>query len=175
MVVENPLIGPVSQVLGGIEGNRSGQVLLLGPYQHPPAIPSPDDLRVPVVLGEAGRRFHTFRQLEKAPPVFRNRGALAAGSDAVTLVAAGIEKVQLSILDHRAAGVDPVFILFPIGENGAALTLPADQVRGGKQAPFFIGVVQSKTVPLMEKVISPVELNQAVGVVQKALGRLDMI
>ena len=68
-----------------------------------------------------------------------------------------------------------MFVLFPVGENGAALTLPADQVRGGKQAPFFIGVVQSKTVPLMEKVISPVELNQAVGVVQKALGRLDMI
>lgn len=74
-----------------------------------------------------------------------------------------------------ATRVNSMLVFLSVGKNRTAPILPVDHIRGGEQSPFLIGVIQGKTIPLVKKVVGTVKLYQAVGVIQQAAGRLDMI
>ena len=98
-------------------------------------------------------------------PVLGNSDTLATFPDAVPLVAACVDNIQLPSMNDAGAGVDAVFILFPVGDKGGTLAFPMDHILRSEQPPLLIRMVQAETVPLVEKIIDSVELDQSVWIV----------
>lgn len=157
------------------QGQRAPAAGLLGADEHvvPPAFP-PKDLGVPEMGGVAVGLFQHRAQFQIASAVLGDGQALAAVPQALVLDVAGVVEAEFAVDFQGAAGINAVLVVGLVGYQGAALELPVDQVVGCKAAPFFIGVVLFKLVPLEVHMVDAAVPGQTVGVVQKAGRGLQM-
>ena len=128
-----------------------------------------------MMLGKAIRCINHFLLLHKYTSIVRNCNALPALSYIIVLIAAGIEYVQPSVMFNTAPGVDSMAVLLPVRYQSRSLTFPVDHIFRSKQPPFLIGMVKPKTIPLMEKIVGVLKLDETVRIIQKSPWRLDVV
>ena len=124
--------------------------------------------------GVALRCFQHRAQLQVAAAVLGDGQALAAGAAAIFLVVAGVVEAEFAADFQPAARIYPVLVVGLVGHQGAAPELPVNQIFRGKAPPLFIGVVLFKLVPLKVNIVAAAVPHQAVGIIEKAGGGLQM-
>ena len=79
-------------------------------------------------------------------------------------------------VDHlTASGIHPVPVVILFGNQRASFELPLCQILRGKQPPLLIGMIFFQTVPLKKHPVFAAVPAQAIGIIQKARRRFQMV